>query len=75
MEVPEYYHNGDRIEFLRLVRKLSQRFSIDALLQQYNIQSSDVKIYTSDGRELTSELIKQEQDLLDPNYEELETDY
>ncbi|MDE5595620.1 MAG: GLPGLI family protein [Muribaculaceae bacterium] len=75
MEVPEYYHKGNRIEFLRLVRKLSQRFSVDALLEQYQIQSQDVKIYTSDGRELTSEMIREEQDLLDPNYEELETDY
>lgn len=75
MEVPEYYQKGDRIEFLRLVRKLSQRFSIDTFLQQYQDQSPNIKIYTSDGRELTSEMIKEEQALLDPNYEELETDY
>lgn len=75
MEVPEYYQAGDRIEFLKLLNKLAQNFSIDLLLDGYQTQSCDVKIYTSDGRELTPAMIREEQDTFDPNYEELETDY
>ena len=72
MEVPEYYSKGDRIDFLRLSAKSSDK-SINEIMTLY--PDTKVIIRIPGVGELSGDEISDYVSLFDPNFKGLETDY